>query len=54
MHASTLILPDRPGRDRRDPCSVPAHEAAERLRFEYAARLRVEINELRRELRDAD
>jgi excinuclease ABC subunit B len=29
------------------------HEAAAELRFEYAARLRDEINELRRELRDA-
>jgi excinuclease ABC subunit B len=29
------------------------HEAAADLRFEYAARLRDEINELRRELRDA-
>ena len=29
------------------------HEAATDLRFEYAARLRDEINELRRELRDA-
>ncbi len=29
------------------------HEAAVDLRFEYAARLRDEINELRRELRDA-
>jgi excinuclease ABC subunit B len=29
------------------------HEAAVELRFEYAARLRDEINELRRELRDA-
>jgi excinuclease ABC subunit B len=29
------------------------HEAAAELRFEYAARLRDEVNELRRELRDA-
>ncbi|HEX2368063.1 MAG TPA: excinuclease ABC subunit UvrB [Acidimicrobiia bacterium] len=29
------------------------HEAAKDLRFEYAARLRDEVNELRRELRDA-
>ena len=29
------------------------HEAATDLRFEYAARLRDEINELKRELRDA-
>ena len=29
------------------------HEAAAELKFEYAARLRDEINELRRELRDA-
>jgi excinuclease ABC subunit B len=29
------------------------HTAAEELRFEYAARLRDEIKELRRELRDA-
>ena len=29
------------------------HEAAADLKFEYAARLRDEINELRRELRDA-
>jgi excinuclease ABC subunit B len=29
------------------------HEAAADLRFEYAARLRDEVNELRRELRDA-
>ncbi|MEJ7725013.1 MAG: UvrB/UvrC motif-containing protein, partial [Ilumatobacteraceae bacterium] len=29
------------------------HEAAAELRFEYAARLRDEINDLRRELRDA-
>jgi excinuclease ABC subunit B len=29
------------------------HEAAADLRFEYAARLRDEINELRRELKDA-
>jgi len=29
------------------------HEAATDLRFEYAARLRDEVNELRRELRDA-
>ena len=29
------------------------HEASTELRFEYAARLRDEINELRRELRDA-
>jgi excinuclease ABC subunit B len=29
------------------------HEAASDLRFEYAARLRDEIRELRRELRDA-
>ncbi len=29
------------------------HEAAKELRFEYAARLRDEINELKRELRDA-
>ena len=28
------------------------HEAATELRFEYAARLRDEINELKRELRD--
>jgi excinuclease ABC subunit B len=28
------------------------HEAAAELRFEYAARLRDEINELKRELRD--
>jgi excinuclease ABC subunit B len=28
------------------------HEAAKELRFEYAARLRDEINELRREMRD--
>ncbi len=28
------------------------HEAATELRFEYAARLRDEINELRRELRE--
>jgi excinuclease ABC subunit B len=29
------------------------HEAATDLKFEYAARLRDEINELKRELRDA-
>jgi len=29
------------------------HEAAGDLRFEYAARLRDEVNELKRELRDA-
>jgi excinuclease ABC subunit B len=29
------------------------HEAAAELKFEYAARLRDEVNELRRELRDA-
>jgi len=29
------------------------HEAAAELRFEYAARLRDEVNELRRELREA-
>jgi excinuclease ABC subunit B len=29
------------------------HEAAAELRFEYAARLRDEISEIRRELRDA-
>ena len=29
------------------------HEASAELKFEYAARLRDEINELRRELRDA-
>ena len=29
------------------------HEAAADLRFEYAARLRDEINELRREMKDA-
>jgi excinuclease ABC subunit B len=29
------------------------HEAAAELRFEYAARLRDEINDLRREIRDA-
>ena len=29
------------------------HEAAADLRFEYAARLRDEVNDLRRELRDA-
>jgi excinuclease ABC subunit B len=29
------------------------HEASADLRFEYAARLRDEINELKRELRDA-
>jgi excinuclease ABC subunit B len=29
------------------------HEAATELKFEYAARLRDEINDLRRELRDA-
>ena len=29
------------------------HEASAELRFEYAARLRDEINDLRRELRDA-
>ena len=29
------------------------HEAAKDLRFEYAARLRDEVNELRREMRDA-
>jgi excinuclease ABC subunit B len=29
------------------------HEAATDLKFEYAARLRDEINDLRRELRDA-
>jgi excinuclease ABC subunit B len=29
------------------------HDASVELRFEYAARLRDEINELRRELRDA-
>jgi excinuclease ABC subunit B len=29
------------------------HEAAGDLKFEYAARLRDEINELRREMRDA-
>ena len=29
------------------------HEAAVELRFEYAARLRDEINDLRREIRDA-
>ena len=29
------------------------HEAAAELKFEYAARLRDEINDLRRELRDA-
>ncbi|MFM8826178.1 MAG: UvrB/UvrC motif-containing protein, partial [Actinomycetota bacterium] len=29
------------------------HEAAAGLKFEYAARLRDEINEMRRELRDA-
>jgi excinuclease ABC subunit B len=29
------------------------HEAAADLKFEYAARLRDEINELRREMRDA-
>ena len=29
------------------------HEASVELRFEYAARLRDEINDLRRELRDA-
>ena len=29
------------------------HEAAAELKFEYAARLRDEINELRREMRDA-
>ncbi len=29
------------------------HEAAKELRFEYAARLRDEVSELRRELRDA-
>ena len=28
------------------------HEAAKELRFEYAARLRDEVNELRRELRE--
>jgi hypothetical protein len=28
------------------------HEAAKELRFEYAARLRDEINELKRELRE--
>ncbi len=28
------------------------HEAATELRFEYAARLRDEVNELKRELRD--
>lgn len=28
------------------------HEAAEDLRFEYAARLRDEVNELKRELRE--
>ena len=28
------------------------HEAATELRFEYAARLRDEVNELRRELRE--
>ena len=30
------------------------HEAAAELKFEYAARLRDEVNELRRELRDAE
>jgi excinuclease ABC subunit B len=30
------------------------HEASTELRFEYAARLRDEINELKRELRHAD
>jgi excinuclease ABC subunit B len=29
------------------------HEAAADLRFEYAARLRDEVNELKRELREA-
>jgi excinuclease ABC subunit B len=29
------------------------HEAAAELKFEYAARLRDEVNDLRRELRDA-
>ena len=29
------------------------HEASAELRFEYAARLRDEVNDLRRELRDA-
>ena len=29
------------------------HEASAELHFEYAARLRDEINDLRRELRDA-
>jgi excinuclease ABC subunit B len=29
------------------------HDAAAELRFEYAARLRDEVNELRRELREA-
>ncbi len=29
------------------------HEAAAELKFEYAARLRDEVNELKRELRDA-
>jgi excinuclease ABC subunit B len=29
------------------------HDASVKLKFEYAARLRDEINELRRELRDA-
>ena len=32
---------------------VEMHEAAAELKFEYAARLRDEINDLRRELRDA-
>jgi excinuclease ABC subunit B len=29
------------------------HEASAELKFEYAARLRDEINDLRREIRDA-
>jgi excinuclease ABC subunit B len=29
------------------------HEASAELKFEYAARLRDEINDLRREMRDA-
>ena len=48
------------GRDVPAADPVPAflafcrrYEAAAELRFEYAARLRDEINELRRELRDA-